>query len=59
MHKNINNTTANEYVLSDTTPTDNSPLLFNKKSKKLNVKPLKYIYSDTGKTRHYVPAAQE
>lgn len=46
----------NQPVLSDT---KNSPVLFNKKLKKLVVKPLKHIYSDTGKTRHYTPAAQE
>ena len=39
--------------------TKNSPILFNKKLKKLVIKPLKHIYSDTGKTRHYTPAAQE
>lgn len=39
--------------------TKNTPILFNKKTKKLVLKPLKHIYSDTGKTRHYTPAAQE
>ena len=38
---------------------DNSPILFNKKIKKGVVKPLKHIYSDTGITRHFTPAAQE
>jgi hypothetical protein len=38
---------------------DNTPLLFNKKIKKGVVKPLKHIYSDTGITRHFTPAAQE
>lgn len=37
----------------------NTPDLFNKKIKKLEVKSLKHIYSDTGKTRHFTPAAQE
>ena len=37
----------------------NTPILFNKKIKKGVVKPLKHIYSDTGITRHYTPAAQE
>jgi Mitochondrial ribosomal protein (VAR1) len=37
----------------------NTPILFNKKMKKLVVKPLNHIYSDTGKTRHFTPAAQE
>jgi len=38
---------------------DNTPLLFHKKTKKGVIKPLKHIYSDTGKTRHFTPAAQE
>jgi hypothetical protein len=33
--------------------------LFNKKSKIIISKPLTYIESDTGKTRHFTPAAQE
>lgn len=37
----------------------NSPLLFTKKIKKLDLKPLKYIYNDMGKTKHYTPAVQE
>jgi len=37
----------------------NTPNLFNKKLKKLNIKHLKHIYCDTGKTRHFTPAAQE
>jgi hypothetical protein len=37
----------------------NTPDLFNKKIKKLEVRPLKLITSDTGKTRHFTPAAQE
>jgi len=35
------------------------PLVFKKKKNKSLIKPLKYIHSDTGKTRHYPPAAQE
>ena len=35
------------------------PTLFNKKSKIVINKPLTYIESDTGKTRHFTPAAQE
>lgn len=38
---------------------ENTSLLFNKKIKKGVVKPLKHIYSDTGITRHFTPAAQE
>ena len=37
----------------------NTPVLFNKKSKQNLVKPLSHINSDTGKTRHFTPAAQE
>jgi uncharacterized protein YunC (DUF1805 family) len=38
---------------------DNTPVLFNKKSKRYVVKPLTYINSDTGITKHFTPAAQE
>ena len=37
----------------------NTPVLFNKKSKRCVVKPLTYINSDTGITKHFSPAAQE
>ena len=37
----------------------NLPILFDKKSKISRSKQLSYIKSDTGKTRHYTPAAQE
>jgi len=37
----------------------NVPQIFNKKSKKIVFKPLTYVTNDTGKTRHYTPAAQE
>jgi hypothetical protein len=57
MHqKNKNLETSNHLLLSNQ---KNSPVLFNKKMKKLVIKPLNHIYSDTGKTRHYTPAAQE
>ena len=36
-----------------------TPLIFNKKQKKSLIKSLQYIDSDTGKMRHYPPAAQE
>jgi hypothetical protein len=45
--------------LDKTKKKDNTPLLLKKKSKKLVTKPLTYIRSDTGKTRHFTPAAQE
>ncbi len=38
---------------------DNTPLLLRKKSKKRVLKCLTYIRSDTGKIRHFTPAAQE
>jgi len=56
MHNNKNEEINNQFILDDL---NNSPILFNKKMKKLVIKPLKHIYSDTGKTRHYTPAAQE
>lgn len=37
----------------------NTPKLFNTKTKKIINKPLTYIYNDTGKSRHFTPAAQE
>jgi len=37
----------------------NTPAIFNKKINKAINKPLEYISNDTGKTRHYPPAAQE
>ena len=38
---------------------NDTPMLFKKKSKKIIIKPLSYIRSDTGKTRHFTPGAQE
>jgi hypothetical protein len=38
---------------------NNIPVLFNIKSKAAVSKPLNYIKSDTGKTKHFTPAAQE
>ena len=37
----------------------NKPIIFNKKRKIVVSEPLTYIRSDTGKTRHFTPAAQE
>jgi Mitochondrial ribosomal protein (VAR1) len=37
----------------------NVPVLFNNKNKKNIVNKLTHVYNDTGKTRHYTPAAQE
>ena len=40
--------------------TINLPVLFGKKSNKISIiKPLTHINNDTGKARHYTPAAQE
>jgi hypothetical protein len=36
-----------------------TPNIFNKKKNKENLKKLIYIDSDTGKMKHYPPAAQE
>jgi hypothetical protein len=36
-----------------------TPLVFEKKKSKSVIKTLKYINSDTGKTRHYPAASQE
>ncbi len=51
------NVLINEFKDSDTN--SNLPILFNIKSKTTIYKPFNYINSDTGKTRHYTPAAQE
>lgn len=37
----------------------NTPLLLKKKSKNIVIKPLTYIRNDTGKMKHFTPAAQE
>jgi hypothetical protein len=37
----------------------NTPVIFNKKLNKSNLKKLDYIYADSGKIKHYTPAAQE
>jgi Mitochondrial ribosomal protein (VAR1) len=38
---------------------DRLPTIFSKKKSLKDIKPLKYITNDTGKTRHYPPGAQE
>lgn len=35
------------------------PNIFMKKKSMKEIKPLEYVNNDTGKTRHYPPAAQE
>jgi hypothetical protein len=37
----------------------NEPIIFSKKKKESSIKTLRYINNDTGRTRHYTPAAQE
>ena len=37
----------------------NLPTIFNKKLNRSNIKKLAYIYNDTGRIRHFPPAAQE
>ena len=60
---NTDNKTYSEFNKSDMhnykAVKHNTSILFNKKIKKLVIKPLKHIYSDTGKARHFTPAAQE
>lgn len=53
---NYNKSKLNKIISPDL---NNTPVFFNKKIKKLVVKPLKHIFSDTGKTKHFTPAAQE
>jgi hypothetical protein len=36
-----------------------TPIIFNKKLNKTNIKKLEFIYGDTGKAKHFPPAAQE
>ena len=53
-------TYTNVLLAEADTASKNLPVLFSKKSKITSViKPLTHINSDTGKTRHYTPAAQE
>jgi hypothetical protein len=37
----------------------NTPVIFNKKLNKSNLRKLNYIYADSGKAKHFTPAAQE
>jgi hypothetical protein len=37
----------------------NTPVIFNKKLNKSNLRKLNYIYADSGKVKHFTPAAQE
>lgn len=50
----INKSTLNTHDLEY-----NTPVLFQKKSKKIIDNPITYIKNDTGMTRHYTPASQE
>ena len=53
---NISNKSLNNIK---TSVVHDTPEIFNKKRNKVLNKPLEYITNDTGKTRHYPPAAQE
>jgi hypothetical protein len=46
-------------ILKKYTLENNAPLLLKKKTKNIIIKPLTYIRNDTGKSRHFTPAAQE
>jgi hypothetical protein len=48
----LNKNLENKFKLS-------TPSIFNKKLKKTSIRDIEYISSDTGKTRHFPPAAQE
>lgn len=55
-----NETYTNVTLTEHVTANNNLPVLFSKKSQKTSIiKPLTHINNDTGKTRHYTPAAQE
>lgn len=53
------NTNININELATINSNNNMPMLFNIKSKAAITKPITFIKSDTGKTRHYTPASQE
>lgn len=38
---------------------DSTPIIFNKKLNKSKIQNLEYIYTDTGRIKHFPPAAQE
>ena len=50
--ENLNTNLSKEFNI-------NTPVIFNKKLNKSNLKKLDYIYTDSGKIKHYTPAAQE
>ena len=53
------NIIKNKLLNNVNTPLHNTPEIFNKKLNKSTLNTLEYINNDTGKTRHYPPAAQE
>jgi hypothetical protein len=62
MKKQVKFNISNKKLLNNiNTPAvyDDTPEIFNKKRNKIMNKPLEFITNDTGKTRHYPPAAQE
>jgi hypothetical protein len=50
--ENLNTNLSKEFNIK-------TPVIFNKKLNKSNFKKLDYIYTDSGKIKHYTPAAQE
>jgi len=54
MNNNENKFNNNDYDLNF-----NTPVLFEKKHKKILIKKINHIKSDAGKTKHFTPAAQE
>ena len=57
MYNHLNNTDLKNNINNFSNM--NTPILFNKKSKKRVTKPLTYVVNDTGNSRHFTPAAQE
>jgi len=58
-NKHIKKTQLSFNQLKSSNLENNTPLLLKKKSKNIVIKPLTYIRSDTGKMKHFTPAAQE
>jgi hypothetical protein len=56
---NIKKTQLSVNKIKKYTLDSNIPLLLKKKSKNIVIKPLTYIRNDTGKIKHFTPAAQE
>lgn len=59
MKKSIKSNISPNKNLKVHTPINKTPVIFYKKKNKLNLKPLQFVFNDTGQTRHYPPGAQE